>query len=86
MLKKNLEEENLEIKNKAYNLYEKHGFKNGNDFTDWLEAEKQSGKFVSGISLQGSSADKIQFIKKLVRSYHYTKNDTSKFSHCSNQD
>jgi hypothetical protein len=48
--------------------------------------QKQSGKFVSGISLQGSPADKIQFIKKLVRSYHYTKNGTRKFSHCSNQD
>ena len=47
MLKTNLEEENLEIKNKAYKLYEKHGFKNGNDFIDWLEAEKQSGKFGS---------------------------------------
>jgi len=48
--------------------------------------EKQSGKFVSGISLQGSSSDKIQFIKKLVRSYHYTKKDPRKFSYCSNQD
>lgn len=48
--------------------------------------EEQAGKFVSGISLQGSSADKIQFIKKLVRSYHYTKKDTHKFSYCSNQD
>ena len=48
--------------------------------------EKQAGKFVSGISLQGSPADKIQFIKKLVRSYHYTKKDSRKFSHCSNQD
>ena len=48
--------------------------------------QKQSGRFVSGISLQGSSADKIQFVKKLVRSYHYTKNDTRKFSQCSNQD
>ena len=42
-----------------------------------------SGKFESGISLRGSSAEKLQFIKKLVRSYHYTKNDTRKFSHCS---
>ena len=48
--------------------------------------EKQSGKFVSGISLQGSPADKIQFIKKLVRSYHYTKKDSRKFSRCSNPD
>ena len=45
--------------------------------------QTSSGKFESGISLQGSSAEKLQFIKKLVRSYHYTKNDTRKFSHCS---
>lgn len=40
MLQKNLNEENDEIKDKAYELYEKHGFKDGNDFIDWLEAEK----------------------------------------------
>ena len=34
-----------------------------------LRKEKQSGKYVSGISLQGSSVEKLQFIKKLVRSY-----------------
>ncbi|RPI77391.1 MAG: DUF2934 domain-containing protein, partial [Desulfobacteraceae bacterium] len=43
MLQKNLNEENTEIKNKAYELYEKHGFKDGNDFVDWLEAEKETG-------------------------------------------
>jgi hypothetical protein len=48
--------------------------------------QKQSGKFESGISLEGTSAEKLQFIKKLVRSYHYTKNDTRKFSYCSNRD
>jgi hypothetical protein len=48
--------------------------------------QTQSGKFVSGISLQGTSAENIQFIKKLVRSYHYTKKDTRKFSYCSNRD
>ena len=33
--------ETTEIKNKAYELYKKHGFKDGNDYVDWLEAEKQ---------------------------------------------
>lgn len=44
MMQKELNEENKEIKNKAYELYEKHGFKDGNDFVDWLEAEKQLGE------------------------------------------
>lgn len=44
MMQKELNEENKEIKSKAYELYEKHGFKDGNDFVDWLEAEKQTGK------------------------------------------
>jgi outer membrane protein OmpA-like peptidoglycan-associated protein len=42
MMQKELNEENKEIKNKAYELYEKHGFKDGNDFVDWLEAERQT--------------------------------------------
>ena len=45
MNEKELNEEYKEIKNKAYKLYEKHGFKDGNDFVDWLEAEKQTEKF-----------------------------------------
>ena len=44
MITKDMNEENKEIKNKAYELYEKHGFKDGNDFVDWLEAERQMGK------------------------------------------
>jgi outer membrane protein OmpA-like peptidoglycan-associated protein len=44
LLQKELNEENKEITNKAYELYEKHGFKDGNDFVDWLEAEKQTLK------------------------------------------
>ena len=44
MKQKELNEENKEITSKAYELYEKHGFKDGNDFVDWLEAEKQMGK------------------------------------------
>ncbi len=44
MIQKELNEENKEIMNKAYELYEKHGFKDGNDFIDWLEAERQAGK------------------------------------------
>jgi Tfp pilus assembly protein PilZ len=48
--------------------------------------QKQSRKFESGISLQGTPAENIQFIKKLVRSYHYTKKDPRKFSYCSDRD
>ncbi len=44
MMQKELNEENQEIRRKAYELYEKHGFKDGNDFVDWLEAEKQTRK------------------------------------------
>lgn len=44
MLQKNLNEENKEIKSKAYELYEKQGFKDGNDSVDWLEAERQIGE------------------------------------------
>lgn len=44
MIQKDLNEENKEIKSKAYDLYKKHGFKNGNDFVDWLEAERQIGE------------------------------------------
>jgi outer membrane protein OmpA-like peptidoglycan-associated protein/uncharacterized protein YegP (UPF0339 family) len=43
MIQKDLSEENKEIKDKAYELYKEHGFKDGNDFIDWLEAEKQLG-------------------------------------------
>jgi len=45
---------------------------------------KRSGKFESGIRLEGTSAEKLEFIKKLVRNYHYTKKDPRKFAHCSN--
>jgi len=48
--------------------------------------QRKSGKFESGISLQGTPAENIQFIKKLVRFYHYTKKDPRKFSYCSNRD
>jgi outer membrane protein OmpA-like peptidoglycan-associated protein len=44
MIQKELNEENREIRNKAYDLYEKHGFKDGDAFLDWLEAEKATGK------------------------------------------
>ena len=44
MIQKELNEENEEITGKAYELYVKHGFKDGNDFVDWLEAERQMGK------------------------------------------
>ena len=45
--------------------------------------QKQSGKFENGISLEGTSEEKLQFIKKLVRTYHYTKKDPRKFASCS---
>lgn len=44
MIQKDLNDENKEIKSKAYELYKKHGFKDGNDFVDWLEAERQVGE------------------------------------------
>ncbi|MDT8446620.1 MAG: OmpA family protein [bacterium] len=44
MLQKDLNEENKEINDIAYALYEKHGFKDGNQFVDWLEAERLTGK------------------------------------------
>ena len=48
--------------------------------------QKQSGKFENGISLQGTHQEKLQFIKKLVRTYHYTKKDPRKFASCSSSD
>jgi outer membrane protein OmpA-like peptidoglycan-associated protein len=44
MTHKELNDENKEIKSKAYDLYKKHGFKDGNDFVVWLEAERQLGE------------------------------------------
>jgi len=44
VIQKDLNEENKELKVQIYELYEKHGFKDGNDFIDWLEAERQTGK------------------------------------------
>jgi outer membrane protein OmpA-like peptidoglycan-associated protein len=44
MIQKNLNDENKEIKDKAYELYKKHGFKDGNHFVDWLEAERELGE------------------------------------------
>ena len=41
----------------------------------------QSGEFESGICLQGTSPEKIQFIKKLVISYHHTKKTSRNFVH-----
>lgn len=44
MIQKELNEENKEIMSMAHDLYVKHGFKDGNAFVDWLEAEKQMGR------------------------------------------
>jgi outer membrane protein OmpA-like peptidoglycan-associated protein len=43
MIQKELNAENKEIRDKAYELYEKHGFKNGDEFINWLEAEREMG-------------------------------------------
>jgi len=40
IIQKDLGEEN---KDRAYELYKEHGFKDGNDFVDWLEAERHLG-------------------------------------------
>lgn len=44
MIQKELNAENKEIRDKAYELYEQHGFQDGNEFVDWLEAERQLKK------------------------------------------
>jgi hypothetical protein len=35
--------------------------------------QDESGKFKIGINLQGSPPKNLQFIKKLIKSYHYQK-------------
>lgn len=35
--------------------------------------KNDSGKFRTGISLQGRNGDNLQFVKKLIQSYHYQK-------------
>jgi outer membrane protein OmpA-like peptidoglycan-associated protein len=44
MKQKDLDENNRDTRSKAYALYKEHGFKNGNDFVVWLEAERQLGE------------------------------------------
>jgi outer membrane protein OmpA-like peptidoglycan-associated protein len=44
MARKELNEEQKEIRSKAYALYKEHGFKDGNDFVVWLQAERQAGE------------------------------------------
>ena len=48
--------------------------------------QNKSGKFESGISLQGTAEEKLQFIKKLVRTYRQTKKDPRKFVYHSDRD
>jgi outer membrane protein OmpA-like peptidoglycan-associated protein len=43
MIQKELNNENNEIRDMAFEIYKKHGFKDGNEFADWLEAEKKLG-------------------------------------------
>jgi outer membrane protein OmpA-like peptidoglycan-associated protein len=47
MTQKDLDEEVKKIKSKAFELYEKHGFHDGNDFVDWLEAERLTAELDS---------------------------------------
>jgi outer membrane protein OmpA-like peptidoglycan-associated protein len=44
MIQKSLNEENQEITDKAYEIYQENGSKDGKDAKDWLEAERQLGK------------------------------------------
>ena len=44
MIQKNLNEENQEITDKAYEIYEKNGSRDGKDSKDWLEAERLLGR------------------------------------------
>ncbi len=44
MIQKSLNEENQEINDKAYEIYEKDGSKDGKDWKNWLEAERQLGR------------------------------------------
>jgi outer membrane protein OmpA-like peptidoglycan-associated protein len=44
MLQEQLNEDNAEIKRKAYALYERHNFRDGNDFVNWLETKRQIGR------------------------------------------
>ena len=48
--------------------------------------QKRPGKFETGISLRGTAAEKLNFIKKLVRTYHYTKKEPRKFVYCASRD
>jgi len=40
MLQKEINKENAEINDRAYEIYKEHGFKNGYEFSNWIEAEK----------------------------------------------
>ncbi len=35
-----------------------------------------SGKFMTGIRIQGTDLENLQFVKKLVKSYHYQKGES----------
>jgi outer membrane protein OmpA-like peptidoglycan-associated protein len=41
MMQKEMNKENEEINDRAYELYKEHGFKDGNAYVDWLQAERQ---------------------------------------------
>jgi flagellar motor protein MotB len=44
MTQEQLNEEHDELRRKTYALYERHNFKDGNDFVNWLETKRQIGK------------------------------------------
>lgn len=44
MIQKSLNEENREITDKAYEIYQENGSKDGRDDKDWLEAERRLGR------------------------------------------
>jgi outer membrane protein OmpA-like peptidoglycan-associated protein len=41
MMQKEMNKENEAINDRAYELYKEHGFKDGNAYVDWLQAERQ---------------------------------------------
>jgi hypothetical protein len=54
-----------EIARVAYSLYEKRGYTPGNDFSDWIEAEKiVKNKYTRGMASDAKSAKPTQPMRK----------------------
>jgi uncharacterized protein YegP (UPF0339 family) len=60
------DKEHSESKHKAFELYAKHGFKNGDDFVKWLEAEKNTEKFGETENTSPLSKDKVPWKTKSI--------------------